>query len=381
MIFALIAMAIAWYACEKEDEKVVLDLDEAIPPALAEMSDMVLLQDNAEDVITFEWSPAQYPLENLPQVRYALQMDLEGNNFENRVQLVETSSTSFTRTVAQFNQRLTGMGLEPEVPHVIEMRVVASITAATDTDNLISGVRQFQVTIYEDVVIIDPIYMLGSGTTAGWNNEQAIEMYPAIDEDRNVIPGKYTLIATLRQDGDMVKFISVLGQWAPQWGSDGSGTEEEGPLVYRPTEDEPDPAPIMITDLEPGDYRVTADTINLTYSITKATEELYLLGSGTEAGWDNTAALAMTKDAPGMFSIVTTLTAGEDMFFKFIEVLGQWAPQYGTWDEEPDWEEGTLAFRPTEAEPDPDAIPTPPDTGTYLIEVNLNNLTYKLTAQ
>lgn len=380
MVFALIAIAFAWSACEKEDEKVILDMDEAVSPVLATLPDMVLLQDDAENVITFEWSQAQYPLDNLPEVRYSLQLDKEGNNFTERVQLVETSATSFTRTVAQFNQRLTAMELEPGVPTVMELRVVASITAATDTDNLISNVMRFQVTIYEDVVIIDPIYMLGSGTAAGWDNTQALEMYPVFENGSHV-PGTFTLIANLRQDGDMVKFISVLGQWAPQWGTDGTGTSEQGPLVYRPTEDDPDPDPILITDLEPGDYRVTADTTELTYSIVKATEELYLLGSGTEAGWDNTAALAMTKDAPGKFSIVTTLTAGDDMQFKFIEVLGQWAPQYGTWDEDPNWEEGSLAFRPTEAEPDPEAIPTPPNTGTYLIEVNLSNLTYRLTAQ
>jgi hypothetical protein len=374
------AVVIAWTACEK-DEKVTLDLDEANAPVLSSMDDMVLLQDDAENEITFQWSAAQYPLENLPDVSYSLQLDLEGNNFAERVQLVETSETSFTRTVAQFNQRLTAMELEAGVPTVVELRVVASITAATDTDNLISNVMRFQVTIYEDFVIIDPIYMLGDGTAAGWNNTQAIEMYPVFNEDGSHNPAVYTLIATLGEGGNMVKFISVLGQWAPQWGSDGTGTAEEGILAYRPTEDEPDPDPINISELEVGDYRVTADTTNLTYTIIKATEELYLLGSGTEAGWDNTAALAMTKDGPGMFSIVTTLTAGDDMFFKFIEVLGQWAPQYGTWDEEPNWEEGNLAFRPTESEPDPANIPAPPNTGTYLIEVNLSNLTYKLTAQ
>jgi starch-binding outer membrane protein SusE/F len=380
IIFALMAVVIAWTACEK-DEKVTLDLDEANAPVLTSMDDMVLLQDDAENEITFQWSAAQYPLENLPDVRYSLQLDLDGNDFAERVQLVETSETSFTRTVAQFNQRLTAMELEPGVPTIVELRVVASITAATDTDNLISNVMRFQVTIYEDFVIIDPIYMLGDGTAAGWNNTQAIEMYPVFNEDGSHNPAVYTLIATLGEGGNMVKFISVLGQWAPQWGSDGTGTAEEGILAYRPTEDEPDPDPINISELDAGDYRVTADTTNLTYTITKATEELYLLGSGTEAGWDNTAALAMTKDGPGMFSIVTTLTAGDDMFFKFIEVLGQWAPQYGTWDEDPNWEEGNLAFRPTEAQPDPESIPTPPNTGTYLIEVNLSNLTYKLTAQ
>jgi hypothetical protein len=61
-------------------------------------------------------------------------------------------------------------------------------------------------------------------------------------------------------------------------------------------------------------------------------------------------------------------------------VLGQWAPQYGT-DANGTSEGGKLVFRETESVPDPPGIPAPDVTGMYKIEVNLSNMTYKVTAQ
>lgn len=362
-------------ACEEIDNP-VLDMSQTVAPQIISPADgsyVVLSQELVDEPLVIEWSPASYSLGNLADVRYLLQMDRAGNNFANPVDLANTSGTAYTTTVGAVNQRLLNMDIPAgEEVHLV-YRVYSYLTRASDHTYAFSSAITLGFTPYEDFVYVKPIYMLGSGTAAGWNNTAAIEMYPMEE-------GKFALVARLRADGDMVKFISELGQWAPQWGAQPGGTSSEGQLSYRPTEDVPDPDPIMITDLTVGDYRVVADTANLTYSIKKATEVLYVLGSATSAGWDNAAGLSMTREAPGKFSIVTTLTAGQDMYLKFFEVPGQWAPQYGT-DDDGTWEAGNLVFRETESVPDPPSIPAPPNTGTYKIEVNLSNRTYKVTAQ
>jgi len=376
IVFTVILTAFFFHACEDDRDLTVLDLGKTENPEItfpADGQSFVLLQDDADEAFVVEWDPANYALDNMPDVRYFLQMDMAGNDFESPVDLINTAGLRFETTVGSFNQRLVGMGLEAGEAAELEFRVYSFLTLASETTFAFSEVITLNVTPYEDFVFVKPIYMLGNGTPAGWDNNAASEMYHIED-------GTFALVERLRDDGDMVKFISMLGAWAPQWGAEPGGTAEQGELAYRPTEDDPDPDPILITELEPGDYRVVADTANMTYHITKATEVLYLLGSATTAGWDNTAALEMTKDAPGMFSIVTNLTGGEGMYFKFIEVLGEWAPQYGT-DEDGTWESGNLLFRPTESEPDPLDIPAPDDTGSYLIEVNLSNRTYHLTPQ
>lgn len=376
IILTLIFGVFVFHSCE-EEELMTLDLSKTVSPQITSPTSgesLVLTQENADETISITWSAASYDADFIANAQYILQMDVEGNNFANPRDLIDTDGLEYTTTQGAVNSRILGMEYLPNTEVTLEYRVLAYITRQSEATYAYSDPISITFTTYEAVIPgAKPIYMLGSGTEAGWDNTAALEMY-YIEE------GVFSLVAHLREDGDMVKFISVLGQWAPQWGAAPGGTSTEGELILRPTEDEPDPSPIMITDLEIGDYRVTADTANLTYSIVKVTEELYLLGSATEAGWDNTGALAMTKDAPGMFSITTTLTAGQDMFFKFIEVLGQWAPQYGT-NDEGTGEGGTLVFRETESVPDPPAIPAPEVTGTYKIEVNLSNLTYTVTPQ
>ncbi len=110
------------------------------------------------------------------------------------------------------------------------------------------------------VSMAKPIFLLGSGTEAGWDNTAALEM-------TYLGEGVFGIAAYLREDGDMIKFISQLGQWAPQWGYGGSGDEWSGTLAYRSTESDPDPTPVMITDLSPGEYMIFADTANLYYEI------------------------------------------------------------------------------------------------------------------
>lgn len=128
------------------------------------------------------------------------------------------------------------------------------------------------------------------------------------------------------------------------------------------------------------DFELFINAVTEEYTLTVnpagGAPELYMLGDGTAAGWDNTAALPLTGTG-GVYTITAELTAGG--YVKFIEVLGQWAPQYGT-DENGTSTGGNLVYRPTEDDPDPAAIPAPETTGTYTIDVNTNDLTYTITA-
>jgi len=109
----------------------------------------------------------------------------------------------------------------------------------------------------------------------------------------------------------------------------------------------------------------------------QTTDELYLLGDATDAEWDNTAGLSMMQISDGIFSISANIN-GTGEWIKFIEVPGQWAPQWGT-DEEGTATSGNLVYRETEAEPDLPAIPAPQIAGTYTIVANLNEATYTIT--
>ncbi len=127
------------------------------------------------------------------------------------------------------------------------------------------------------------------------------------------------------------------------------------------------------------DIELFINAVTEAYTVTVnpagAAPELYLLGDGSLAGWDNTAALPLSGTG-GIYTITTEL-GGAGKFIKFIEVLNQWAPQYGT-DANGTNTGGNLVYRPDENTPDPAAIPCPDAVGTYVITANTNDLTYTI---
>lgn len=287
-------------SCEKEDNNPVIDTNDVTAPALTlDFEELVLLEDNAADTITFEWSPAQYSLNNITEPTYRLQYKhVDSSDF---LQLTSTRETTFEITVADFNTEIKKAGLEPGVAADIEMRVNAELVANDESTKVSSDVSQASVTAYEVVNEEEKtIYILGDGTEAGWDNEAAIAMNPQ---------GDGVFIDTVFLDpgaGEFMKFISVLGSWAPQWGTDETGTSEEGPLVYRPTEDVEDPPAIPIPDVA-GDYIVEADTVNLTYTITSASKALSLVSG-------NGQTIEMDKTGKAKFTTTSYLTDGTISF-------------------------------------------------------------------
>ncbi|HSI69541.1 MAG TPA: SusF/SusE family outer membrane protein [Gillisia sp.] len=104
-------------------------------------------------------------------------------------------------------------------------------------------------------------------------------------------------------------------------------------------------------------------------------KNLFLVGSATPTEWNNSAnsnnyPLFRDPENPNLYYYTGRLKGGADMFWKLIEVKGQWAPQYGG-------ENGTLLFRETESDPDPAAIPVDADR-YYIITVNLDEMTYNV---
>jgi len=123
------------------------------------------------------------------------------------------------------------------------------------------------------------------------------------------------------------------------------------------------------------DVVFTIDAVTETYTfdvkVAGTTDpELYMLGDGCSAGWDNENPLPM-NGTDGEYTITTDLTAGG--YIKFITTIGQWQPQYGM-GENP----GELALNDGTGT-DPDAIAVEAD-GSYTITVNTNDMTYTVVA-
>jgi hypothetical protein len=380
----LVGFSLFW-ACEDENNNPVLDTTKIVAPTLTDnggQSSVVLLKENAVDVaLSFVWDSTQYPLSNIPDAIYSLQMDSIGNNFSNPVELVNGDVKSYEITVAELNDKILTLGYAAELSLPFEFRIYSYIVGS-EQDAVYSNVVSVNITAYSNVVVVEPIYLLGGGSSAGWNNDES--NIPAVYLPESGADSTFAVVDLLTpadtegSDG-FIKFVRYVGKWAPQWGTDATGTSESGPLVLRPTEDDTDPLAIPVPDVI-DDYLIKVDIVNLTYTITETVQTLHIIGDATDAAWDNTQAIAMEKLAPGKFQLVANLSATATEGFKFLELQGAWAPMYGQ-DGNGTWDEGTLQYRPTESVGDPSSIPPPPETGSYLIEVDIAIGTYKVTAQ
>jgi hypothetical protein len=372
IIFVGIFSFLLLFSCQKAEKDPVLNTSQIVAPGFTSPNNgdvFVLLEDNKDQILTrFNWSATSYNLADLANTSYKLEMDLKANSFSDPIFLLSTTELEVSYTVGAMNQLLLNNGFPVEQASELSFRITSNITANNSEEMSISTPITLSLTPYSEEVSHKSLYLLGDGTDAGWDNNSTLEV-------SYIAEGKFGIVTNLGGEGLFFKFISVQGQWAPMWGTDDAGTGEGGNLVYRPTEDVTDP-PAIPCPAAAGLYRIVADTANLTYEVYQAPASLYLLGDGSTAGWDNTAALEMTNDGNGKFSITTDLTAAS---IKFIEVPGQWAPQWGSVDGIANLK-GGIAFRPTEADPDPANIPVS-TAGTYLIEVDLAAQTYKLSPQ
>ena len=221
-------------SCEKELKDPILDISQTILPAITSPADgaaFILIKEEAGNTMTnFEWSPTHYNLDNLEVTKYVLQMDLAGNNFADPHDLASTEGTSFSMTVGAMNTLLLNLEVNADEVQGVELRVRSFINQVTDYSEVYSNVISINITPYSDQVYIKPIYLLGSGTTIGWDNMLALPM-------EHIGNGKFARVETITTGTDRyIKFISMLGLWAPQWGTDATGLTEAGPLVYRPDE-------------------------------------------------------------------------------------------------------------------------------------------------
>lgn len=98
---------------------------------------------------------------------------------------------------------------------------------------------------------------------------------------------------------------------------------------------------------------------------------IYMVGAATDADWNNANAIAMLRDPNDAFVYTYTGKFKAD-YFKFLGKRGSWAPMWG------DAGNGMLAFRETEADPDPASIQIPSE-GNYTVKVNLRENTFSVT--
>jgi len=367
-LLSIIAILLVAVSCEDETFDPVIKYGDG--PVLTSSEPggetFLLTEEEADNqLFAFSWTTADFGFP--AAITYTLEIDDAGNNFAGASDIVSSSDLSYSITVGELNTLLTSLEYPTGTETALEIRVKASVSEYADAEY--SDAFSFSVITYS--VKLPPLYLLGDATDAGWDNNTTLEV-PFMSS------GKYGIAAHLVPNA-WVKLIKTQGQWAPMWGSDGTGDAFSGKLAYRPTESDTDPASIP-SPSEEGEYRIDVDIINLTYSVYKLPDMIYLVGGATTAGWTPTNGLAFTKEGVGKYSLVTDLTSGNGGMKIMATNSGAWAPQWGS-DGTGSSLLGKLKYRAGDSDPDPAEIPEPSSAGTYKIEVDFSEYTYKITKQ
>ncbi|MFA5327398.1 MAG: SusF/SusE family outer membrane protein [Prolixibacteraceae bacterium] len=194
------------------------------------------------------------------------------------------------------------------------------------------------------------IYALGDGTTAGWDNNNAVKI------DQSETPGIYVGMLDLIASKSL-KFILNLGSWQPQWGQ-ASGAELGKLGVNLGGGSDPD---AITTPTADGKYKVTVNLSDMTYKVETAfPSALFMIGDGVGGwGWsDVDLPLIPVNSHPNLFWKIVWMN--ESGAFKFAPQK-EWKDDFGKTGDATDgiYDKGG------------DNIPVPGVAGYYMVVVDL----------
>ena len=326
-------------SCEKDDKGPVLNIENAVSPQLIspEAGTTFDLEEMAEleDSIVFEWTEAEYDLDNLPNIRYRIQAYVSDNPEDVvTVRTIEVGKTIDTISAGEVNRRLGELDIAPFSPENISFRVMAYLNTHSEDTWIYSDPVEFEVTIFEYVEFI-----LVPGSYQDWDYENLNTALVTPEEDGGFFPD-YTFDEGVYYEGYfyfeeanteiLFSFPGVDG--VSEWG-DNAG---DGNL-------DPEGDNIVISD--PGVYRIIVLLDDYTYVIQEA--DWALIGDAAE-GW--TTDVPMDVDVEYWeanwnlrYTVTQEMVEGA---FKF-RANGEWDPPAGMnlgMDEGDDAEEGDLIY-------------------------------------
>lgn len=206
------------------------------------------------------------------------------------VLLGSTAGTNLAVKVSQLMNLAedAGMDNDPETDAPNTGTIYVQVVASAGTGGELKHASEVQAlslflpeTVVEGPEIFMDLYLVGDATASGWNNSSTSNNHPLFRDPTN--PDIYYY--TGKFNAGSVKVIEERGAWAPQYGG------ENGTLIYRPTESDPDPAAIPVASA--GYYTFTIDIDAMTYTLvpydasgaaTYAT--IGVIGSGTLDNYD-----------------------------------------------------------------------------------------------
>lgn len=297
----LILVPVLLFSCQSmEQPRIILQnaSDLVSPP-----SSITLNKDDAEEKLVFNVSPADFGVST--EVTYTLQMDRPANGFANAVDLATASVTTLEVLISEINAKAIAKGIVPGESGPMEFRVKAVPTRSMAP--LLGSTATITVNTYLDAIPFRHLFLVGSATSAGWNNNG--NNIPIFRDPAD--PNKYAYTGYF--GAGQFKLLEVLGAWQPQWGTNGGNA-----LAVNPGGGN-DPGEFQIATA--GYYTFSVNLESNTFTIEPFTGNaavdyptVGIVGSATPGGWDASTAMTKSTFDKHIWSITATLVNGEMKF-------------------------------------------------------------------
>ena len=326
--------------------------------------------DSLANVITFNWTSPNYASDSATY-KYILQLDSAGRNFSKAVSRTVSGITSTSFTGKELNELMIAYGFKSGSAYPMEARLISSY--ANNNEQYTSTTLAFHATPYKvppKIPVPSELIIVGDASVGGWDNpakpaSQAIaQQFALIDE--TTYAGIFHLYG-----GNQYLLLPKSGDWSHKYGGTsktGGDLVVEGPNIPAPTDE--------------GDYLIVVDFQLGKYSVTPFTQQhglpsqLVAVGGATDYGWTND--LANPQKFVRLNSVQFTLTTNlkKDDSYLILPEPGNWGKKYGV-------EDKTIpaAKLAGKLKPEGQDIPSPSEAGSYKIDVNFYDNSYKLTKQ
>jgi len=306
LIFALLALC-CFNACIEDEEPtfVVQEEQSEGPLVVTANSEVILTKDTADNLgFTLVWEDAGYTI-NTP-ITYTIEAATAGVDFTTPLEIATTSDRFYSWTIGELNSLAITLGLEPENEASIELRVVSSL-GTNGGASIISNAIALTVTPFSTIVVQKDLFLVGSATAPGWDNNN--NNPPLIRDPENSNLFKFT--GKFLGGGDNAfKLLEMRGEWQPQWGDD-AGSLSSSVILGS------DPGVLSVGS--DGYYEITADIENFTFeavpfdaSAATVYNTIGIIGDATPNGWDaDTDMTKSTFDEHLWYILNVALTDGE----------------------------------------------------------------------
>ncbi|MCW5912644.1 MAG: SusE domain-containing protein [Cyclobacteriaceae bacterium] len=353
---AALLMVGVFAGCEDDSVKAVLksDVSPNVLQAPSSSAFVLTLANKDQNFATIGWTATDYGFK--ASVTYTLEADIAGNNFANAVELATTNSLEAALNVGATNDILLGMGLVPEEPTQVQLRVVSFVDDSVDPvySNAIT------ITLSSYATSFPPIWGMGAALK-GWGPWPANAVEWQSSEFR-----KYETIAYFT-NGETFRWFGQL-DWGPVSYNYPYFTTVSSVFVNGNDGD----SNLRVTAAS-GWYKVGVDLNSKTVTAVAVDEPvLYMTGAGI-GGWDQPGtgvSIKMTYIKPGVFQADAPFVSGET--FRFF-AQANWGPlsyNYPYFTSVPDYfvnaSDGDLNFRVSG------------ESGTKKVTVDLNEKTVTL---